>query len=58
MTVSRLVPDAQVPPESYCWFSFASAFQLFLAVESSLLFHKSQTGSLYSFDFYVSEMMH
>ena len=22
-----------------CWFSFASAFQLFLAVESSSLFH-------------------
>ena len=27
------------PPESYCWFSFASAFQLFLAIESSSLFH-------------------
>ena len=26
-------------PESYCWVSFASAFQLFLAVESSSLFH-------------------
>ena len=25
--------------ESYCWFSFASACQLFLAVESSSLFH-------------------
>ena len=27
------------PPESYCWFSFALAFQLFYAVESSSLFH-------------------
>ena len=27
------------PPESYCWFSFALAFQLFRAVESSSLFH-------------------
>ena len=39
--VSRLVPDALAlvgPPESNCWFSFASAFQLFVA-ESSSLFH-------------------
>ena len=27
------------PPESYCWVSFAVAFQLFRAVESSSLFH-------------------
>ena len=27
------------PPESYCWFSFALAFQLFRAVKSSSLFH-------------------
>ena len=27
------------PLESYCWFSFALAFQLFRAVESSSLFH-------------------
>ena len=27
------------PPESYCWFSSASAFQLFFTVESSSLFH-------------------
>ena len=27
------------PPESDCWFSLASAFQLFLAIESSLSFH-------------------
>ena len=27
------------PPESYCWFSSAIAFQLFRAVELSSLFH-------------------
>ena len=27
------------PPESYCWFSFALAFLLCRAVESSELFH-------------------
>ena len=27
------------PPESNCWFSFAPAFQLFCAVESSSMFH-------------------
>ena len=36
------------PPESNCWFSFASAFQLFLAVESSSLFHPC-----IHFNFYV-----
>ena len=41
------------PPESYCWFSFASAFQLFLAVESSLLFHLCIRLS-----FMFSEMLH
>ena len=29
----------RAPTESYCWFSFALAFQLFRAVESSSLFH-------------------
>ena len=27
------------PPETNCWFSFASAFQLILAIETSSLFH-------------------
>ena len=39
--VRRFVPDALAlvgPPESYCWFSFASAFQFFLAVGSPSLF--------------------
>ena len=36
------------PPESYWWFSYASAFQLFLAVESSRLFYLC-----IRFDFYV-----
>ena len=37
--VFRLVHDALALVESNCWFSFVSAFQLFLAVESSSLFH-------------------
>ena len=41
------------PSDSYCWFSFASAFQLFLAVESSSLFHFC-IRSIFVF----SEMLH
>ena len=41
------------PPESNCWFSFVSAFQFFLAVESSLYVHRC-----IRLVFLFSEMLH